>query len=138
MKVLGSNGLGYKQSDASLGEEVGGELGGGLHVAFDFDLSLHEGVDVAQLTGEHGYCVLVTQVDGGVRLSLLALEDASLSVFEIDGELLDGVSLLLEHFQQVDEAHGFDHLLSPGVELGLHGLEGVLDLKNHLFIYLYH
>ena len=124
-------GLSYAQSQLGLHEDFRGELGGGLHVAFNFDFPFHEGIDVAESAAEHVDCVAVGNVEGDIGLADSSLADSALAVFEVDGPLFGRSSFLLENVQQVHEADLLAHILASRFELGLHRLEGRFNFEWH-------
>ena len=126
-------------SEGALGEEVRGELHGGLHVAFDLHLALHEGSLGVELASEEIDGVGVDQSESGISLALLGVLDRSLAVLEINSPEDGFLALGGGDLEVVDEADLLDGLLSLLLKVGNHLVESSSNLQSHTqqTIYLY-
>ena len=95
-------------SEVALGEDVGGELKSGLHVALDLELALHECGLGVELAREEIGSVGVDHAEGGVSLALLAILDGSVSVLEIDGPVAGRLAFSGSDLHVVDIADLLD------------------------------
>jgi hypothetical protein len=107
------------ESEAAFGEDVGGELKGGLHVTLDLELSLHECGLGVELSGEEVGSVVVNHAEGGIGLAVLAVLDGSLSVLEVNRPVAGRLSLGGSDLHVVDVADLLDGLFALAGEVGL-------------------
>ena len=119
------------KSELWLWEEVWSELHGGLHVSFDFHLSLHEGILRIELSFEQIECILIDQSERSISLSLFSFLDSAWSILEVDGPYLWLLAFGFSNFEMVDKSDFFDNVSSLLLEEGFHFIEAGGGLKWH-------
>jgi hypothetical protein len=126
-------------SEGALGEEVRGELHGGLHVTLDLHLALHEGSLGVELASEEVDGVGVHQGESSISLALLGVLDGSLSVLEINSPEDGFLALGGGDLEVIDEADLLDSLISLLLKVRSHLVESSSNLQSHTqqTIYLY-
>jgi hypothetical protein len=122
------------RSEASLWEDVWGELESSLHVSLDLELALHEGSLRVELAREEVSGIVVEDGEGGVGLAFLALLYAAVAVLEVDGPGGGGFALGRGDFHEVDVADLLDSLGSLGREEGLHLVEDGCNFHWELYL----
>ena len=114
-----------------LGEEVGSEFHGSLHVPLDLHLSLHECSLGLKGPGEEGNCVFVNKRESGISCSLLALLDRPSSILQIDGPYSGGLSLCGSNLEVIDVANLLNEIGAMSFDKRTELIEEGFNFEGH-------